>query len=153
MFCVPSLYWEVCYTYYYSVNNVPLSHVDKVRDLGIIVDSSLKFDKHISLIVHKAMNRSRLILKCFHSRDRVLLTIAFRTYVRPILEYCSAVWSHYFKYLITKIEHVCSEIFYKKTERLLEHAIWTAVEHSILESLEHRRKLIIHCFLHLTVMG
>jgi len=100
--------------YYYSVNNVPLSHVDKGRDLCIIVDSSLKFDKHISLIVHKTMNRSRLILKCFHSRDRVLLTIAFCTYVRPILEYCSAVWSPYFKYLITKIEHVCSEIFYKR---------------------------------------
>ena len=69
------------------------------------------------------MNRSRLILKCFHSRDRVLLAIAFRNYVRPILEYCSTVWSSYFKYLIAKIEHVCSEIFYKKTERLLENAI------------------------------
>jgi len=50
----------------YSVNNVPLSQIDKVRDLGIIVDSSLKSDKHITLIVHKAMNRSRLILKCFN---------------------------------------------------------------------------------------
>ena len=63
----------------YSVNNVPLSQVDKVRDLGIIVDSSLKFDKHVSLIVHKAMNRSRLILKCFQSRDRIVLTKAFCT--------------------------------------------------------------------------
>jgi len=88
----------------YSVNNVPLSQVDKVRDLGIIVDLSLKFDKHISLIVHKALDRSRLILKCFHSRDRVLLTKAFCAHVRPILEYCSPVWSPHFKYLITKIE-------------------------------------------------
>ena len=55
----------------YSVNNVPLFQVDKVRDLGIIVDSSLKFDKHISLIVDKAMNRSRLILKCI-TDQRVL---------------------------------------------------------------------------------
>ena len=32
-------------------------------------------------------------------------------------------------------------MFYKKTERLLEHALWTAVEHSslYLQSLEHRR--------------
>ena len=37
------------------------------------------------------MNRSRMILKCFHSRDRVLLTKAFCTYVRPILEYCSPI--------------------------------------------------------------
>jgi len=106
----------------YSVNNVPLFQVDKVRDHGIIVDS-LKFDKHISLIVHKAMNRSRLILKCFHSHDRVLFTKAFCTYVRPILEYCSPVWSPYFKYLITKIEHVQRYFTNKKTERLLEHAL------------------------------
>jgi len=92
---------------------------------GIIVDSSLKFDKHISLIVHKAMNRSRLILKCFHSGDRVLLTTTSCIYVRPILEYCSLVWSPHFKYLITKIEHV-QRYFTKRLK-----GCWTAVEQSI----------------------
>ena len=58
--------------------------VDNVRDLGVTIDSQLKFDKHIAGIVHKAMNRANLILKTFHSCDRTLLTKAFCTYVRPI---------------------------------------------------------------------
>ena len=39
-----------------------LENVDVVRDLGVRVDCLLKFDRHISLIVHKAMTRARLIL-------------------------------------------------------------------------------------------
>ena len=76
------------------MNNHRLSSVDSVRDLGVIVDDRLKFDKHISLITRKALLRSRLILKCFHSRDRSLLVKAYWliAYVRLLLEYCSVVW-------------------------------------------------------------
>jgi hypothetical protein len=90
----------------YTLANSCLSHVNLIRDLGVTVDSSLKFDKHVSLITHKALVRSRLILKCFHSRDRLLLVKAFCTYVRPLLEYCCAVWSPHYHYLIDKIEGV-----------------------------------------------
>jgi hypothetical protein len=66
-----------------------------------LFDSSLKFDKHVSLIMHKALVRSRLILKCFHSRDRLLLVKAFCTYVRPL-----AILSPHYHHLIDKIEGV-----------------------------------------------
>jgi len=52
---------------HYHVNGCALPLVDSIRDLGITVDSRLKFDKYIALIVHKAMSRCRLIFKCFHS--------------------------------------------------------------------------------------
>ena len=39
----------------------------------------------------------KLILRCFQSRDPGLLMHAFITFVRPILEYCLAVWSRAFK--------------------------------------------------------
>ena len=34
-----------------------------------------------------------LIIQCFHSHDYRLLIKAFKTYVRPILEYGTTVWS------------------------------------------------------------
>jgi len=34
-----------------------------------------------------------LIRKCFVSRDRDLLVKAYTTYVRPLLKYCTVVWS------------------------------------------------------------
>ena len=48
------------------------------------------------------------ILKCFFlSRDKLLLTRAFCTLVRPLLELSSVTWSpYYFKNEINKIESV-----------------------------------------------
>jgi hypothetical protein len=74
-----------------------------IRDLDVTVDSSLKFDKHVSLITHKALELS-FNTKIFRSRDRLLLVKAFCTYVRPLLEYCCVVWSPNYHYLIDKIE-------------------------------------------------
>jgi len=51
----------------YHVNGCASSFVDSIRDIGITVDNHLKFHNQIALIVHKAMSRRRLILKCFHS--------------------------------------------------------------------------------------
>jgi hypothetical protein len=76
------------------------------RDLGVTVDSNFKFDQHVSLIVRKALVRSRLILKFFHSRDRLFLVKAFCTYVRPLLEYFCVFWSPSYHYLTDKIEGV-----------------------------------------------
>ena len=61
----------------YTINGHLLNTVSEVRDLGVIVDSSLEFDKHISSIVRKAQQRAGLILKCFCSRDKDLLMKAF----------------------------------------------------------------------------
>jgi len=92
--------------YNYVLNTHVLEKVDIVRDLGVHVDCFLKFGHHIWFIVHKAMTRARLILKCFLSRDRELLFKAYCVYVRPLLEYCSAVWSPHLKSLVVKMESV-----------------------------------------------
>ena len=77
----------------YQLNNVPLPWGNDCRDLGVLIDGRLNFNSHISLIVHNAHVRAQLILRSFRSRNRELLTRAFTTYVRPLLEYCSSVWN------------------------------------------------------------
>ena len=73
-----------------------LSQVDNVRDLGVTVDSHLKFDVHINQIVTRAPHRlANLIHKCFVSKDPPTLVHAFTSYVRPLLECASCVWSPY----------------------------------------------------------
>ena len=44
-------------------------------------------------IVATAKRRASQILRCFLSKDPNVLTKAFVIYVRPLLEYCSPVWS------------------------------------------------------------
>ena len=52
----------------------------------------LNFNSHMSAISHKAPVRASLILRSFTTGDPVVLTKAFIIYVRPNLEYCTAVW-------------------------------------------------------------
>ena len=90
----------------FTVNNITIERSSKARDLGVVIDESLKYSEHISQITRKAMVRCKLIFKSFESRDRSLLCRAYKIYVRPILEYCSSVWNPHHAYLIDKVEAV-----------------------------------------------
>ena len=57
-------------------------------------------------MVTKAYARACLIFRCFLSKERVSLIKAFITYVRPLVEYVSCVWSPSSVGLIRKIEAV-----------------------------------------------
>jgi len=94
---------DVCY---YAIDDFNLEWSNCTRDLGVYIDSDLKFVQHISKITHIAHSRSCLILKCFFTRNPVVLVKAFCTYVRPVLEYCTPVWSPHLTGLIDKLEKV-----------------------------------------------
>ena len=57
-------------------------------------------------MVHNASVRANLIIRSFVSRDPAIHVKAFITYVRPLLEYCTPVWSSHTVGLIRKIESV-----------------------------------------------
>ena len=79
-----------------------MSDVCETTDLRIIIDSKLRFDKHM---VRKAHIRAALI-KRFKSRDHDLLFRAFVVFVRPLLEYCSSVWNPSYYCDVDKIESI-----------------------------------------------
>jgi len=87
--------------------------VDTVKDLGVIMDSQLKFDVHVNNIVLRAQNIANLIHKCFGSKDPPTLMKAFLVYVRPVLEYASCVWSSQSVALIRKKNRVCTASIHK----------------------------------------
>jgi len=68
-----------------SLNSYTLPVVNKIKDLGVFVDSDLMFHSDIYKIVARTFIRSNLILKCFVSRDISTLMRAFTIYIRPIL--------------------------------------------------------------------
>ena len=73
----------------------------------MLIDSNLSFVEHINHIVAKAHARACLIHECFFvCRDTSNLVRAFMTYVRPLLEYYSCVWSPHLKNSIYKVESV-----------------------------------------------
>ena len=67
--------------------------VTDALDLGVNFTSRLRFLNHISIIITKAKQRLFLLNKCFLSRNPNILILAFKTYVIPLLKYCSLVWN------------------------------------------------------------
>lgn len=90
----------------FSLNSSLLSSCNSCRDLGVIVDSRLSFSEQVNSMVAKAHLRASQILRCFLSRDPYILIKAFNVYVRPLVEYCSPVWSPTAVGRINKIESV-----------------------------------------------
>ena len=68
------------------LNNNLLPVVDKVKDLGVIVDSQskLSFVSHVDQTAARVFIQANLIHKCFVSCGVASLTRAFTVYVRPL---------------------------------------------------------------------
>ena len=109
-----------------------------VRDLGILYDDNLCFYEYINDIVAKAFQRVNLLFRSFISGNASILVKAYITYVRPLLEYCTYIWSSFQLYLIQKLERV-QKYF---TRRLLfksQLPYLARLDTLKLESLEIRR--------------
>ena len=89
-----------------TISEHPLSILESVKDLGVLVDSRLEFSKLIDGIISKAKQRAYLLFKSFKSRDIKLMVFAFKVYVLPLLEYCLPLWSPVKLLDIDRIENV-----------------------------------------------
>jgi ribonuclease P/MRP protein subunit RPP40 len=122
----------------YSIAGIVIPSVNSFIDLGINIDSILKFDCHITEMCGKANQRACLILRCFTSRDPFLLIRAFICFVRPSLEYGSCVWSPYNINLISNIESVQRK-FTRRLHGLKDMNYTDRLKFLSIDSLELRR--------------
>ena len=77
----------------YSINGRPIEFVSSYRDLGVIVDHDLKFHSHVNVVVGRASSLIRDLLRATVCRTRDFMVTLFTTHVRPMIDYCSAVWN------------------------------------------------------------
>ena len=95
-----------CFGEYY-INNSVITPTESVKDLGITVDSSLKFHTHTSTVAARANRMLALINKSFEYLNTSMLLQLFKSFVRPILEYGNTVWGPMFvldQQLVEKIQ-------------------------------------------------
>ncbi|KAL0870443.1 hypothetical protein ABMA27_005440 [Loxostege sticticalis] len=91
----------------YTLKAHSLTHVDHIRDLGVIHDSKLLFDKHVDSIVNKASKAlGFLIRSCARFSSLKPIKILFCSYVRSILEYASQIWNPQYKVYSDRIESI-----------------------------------------------
>ena len=106
--------------------------------LVLLLIKNLNFSLHINSIVKSAHARANLILRCFVSHDVDCLSRAFITYVRPLLEYCSPIWSPSTVFAINQIESV-QRRFSKRLSDLRQSSYFTRLAVLGWTTLETRR--------------
>lgn len=84
----------------YSIKDVPLSSTLSERDLGIIVDPSLKFSSHTNKVAKRVNSIAGLIRRNLNFRSSCLVKQLYNSLALPIFDYCSPIWT---PHLITDI--------------------------------------------------
>ena len=100
-------------THTYTINNNSINTVNSVKDLGLHISSNLKWDTYLQSIKFKSERVAHLILRTFKTLDLNTYTKAYITYVRPLLEYNTPIWSPHLIYQVKLIESVQENIHKK----------------------------------------
>lgn len=90
----------------YIISNKEIEHVFDEKDLGVTIDSELKFDEHISRKVRVSNAIVGQIRRSFSYLDCDTFRRIYTAFVRPHLEYGQAVWSPYLVKNINMLENV-----------------------------------------------
>ena len=90
----------------YTMDGSSLATTNEEKDLGVLIDDKLGFDKHIRSIVKKANRMLGLIKIGFSCLDKEIFMNLYPVLVRPLLEYCVQVWSPYKRKYINLLEGV-----------------------------------------------
>ena len=80
-------------TSYYHLENEPIKNVSSHRDLGVTVDTSLKFHAHIRESVNKAGGVASGLLRATVCRSPEFMTAILISDIRPVLDFCSSLWN------------------------------------------------------------
>lgn len=92
------------FTYY--MNNQPLSIVHSYKYLGVMITSDLRWNEHVTFITKKAFRKLGYLRRTLgHSTTEIKL-LAYKTFIRPILEYAAAAWDPWTEANKLKLESI-----------------------------------------------
>ena len=90
----------------YVLHGHELEHVATAKYLGVTLQSDLKWDVHIENIVKKANQMLGFLRRNLKVGSVKTKELAYKTFIRPLVEYACTVWDPASKTEIAKIEMV-----------------------------------------------
>jgi hypothetical protein len=90
----------------YMLHNTILETVSSAKYLGVTISSDMSWNKHVDNITTKANQTLGFLRRNIPFHSESLKATAYKSLVRPQLEYASSVWSPFTGVLIDQIEAV-----------------------------------------------
>lgn len=126
----------------YTLHKKPLQTTKNAKYLGVSISDDLSWNKHISQISAKGNGTLKFLKRNIQTFNRRIKETAYKTYVRPLLEYSSSVWSPWqqtYKHKLEMIQHRAVRYIYN--DYSYESKISTMLSKLKLPTLETRRNI------------
>ena len=124
----------------YSMHGQVLDSVDSARYLGVDITSDLSFTQHINRTTANASKSLGYLKRNILTKNPAIREAAYKTIVRPQVEYASSVWSPHTKKAINKIEMVQRRAIRWTQNSYSSYASVTQMQNQLgLRTLEQRR--------------
>ena len=134
---------------YLDPEGSPITNKATVNDLGVTISSDLTWSSHIDKVITNCRKQSAWILRTFSSRDILTMRTLWISLIRPIVDYCSPLWSpNPTDYnMITRLEGVLRN-FTKKVDGLRDLPYGDRLRAMNLHSIQrrHERYKIIYIY-------
>ena len=75
-----------------KLNNVEIKFSETVKYLGVILDNSLTFGKHVRMICDKISKNIGLLGKVAHNAPKSILKMLYYSIVYPYIIHCNSIW-------------------------------------------------------------
>ena len=119
----------------YYLHNTKLESTSSAKYLGVTIAEDLTWNTHINNITKKANQTLGFLRRNIKVHSEDLKAMAYKTLVRPQLEYCSSVWSPHTETAINQVEAV-----QRRAARWTKHDYGrTSSVTEMLQSLHWRR--------------
>ena len=127
---------------YQVTERILLEKSEYAKDLGILVDSDLKFSQHIATVTASARQLTGWVLRVFRNRTKEVMLILYKTLIRPKLEYGCVVFNPQQIGDIAKLEEVQRTLTHK-IENMDSLNYWERLKKLELYSAQRRRERYI----------
>ena len=88
----------------YKIKDMLLKSKHQEKDLGIIFTDKFKFKDHMDAVINKANRHLGIIARVFKYKNPQTIAPLYKSFVRPLLEHNSIIWSPYTNTYIHKLE-------------------------------------------------
>ena len=89
-----------------TMNGVPVARHDHTKHIGVYLDSSLNFSKHVKEAALKALKGLSLLKYLSKYVERKVLDLSYKLYVRPHLDYGDIIYHNQRSDLMKVLEQV-----------------------------------------------
>ena len=127
----------------YTLHGQTLESVDSAKYLGVTISQDLNWNKHINNITGKANRTLGFIKRNVKTKNESVKELAYKTLVRPQVEYASTIWSPHTKQNTQKIEMVQRRAArwvnnnystYDSVSTMLDNLGWRSLENRRIDS-------------------